>query len=370
MPQNLADDLSDRFLTHTIDVLRFEAHERAKVLALLKQLESQLIAALYAHDPTGVARTAWQQRRLEALLVQVTKLLQTAYREIHGTIRLDLQELARLEAATTMQLMNTAIAAPLLSVGLNAAQLTSVVDDSLILGAPAKAWWASQASALRQRFANEVRQGTFLGEGIDRLVQRVRGSKAASYTDGVLNLSRREGTALVRSSVMTVMNQAKLAIFKANADVLDGITWTSAMDSRVCVVCGALDGKQFSLPDYQPIGGHDLRYPGPVAHWNCRCTSVPTVRAWSDLVKDQDLSKRLKAALRQLPDSTRASMDGQIPASLDYESWLKRKSEAFQKQVLGVGRWEVWQQGKLGFEDLISQNNRPLTVAQLRETLA
>jgi hypothetical protein len=63
---------------------------------------------------------------------------------------------------------------------------------------------------------------------------------------------------------MTVMNQSKMALYAANSNVLEGITCTSAMDSRVCVVCGALDQKPFSLPDLQPIG-QDLRYPGPIA---------------------------------------------------------------------------------------------------------
>jgi len=70
----------------------------------------------------------------------------------------------------------------------------------------------------------------------------------------------------------------------------------------------------------------------------------------------------------KLPPGTRASIDGQIPASLDYKLWLRSKAEVFQIKMPGRVRWKVWRGGKLGFEDLISQNNRPLTVTQLRAT--
>ncbi len=79
MPENLSDRLADKVILHAVDLLRFETHERQKVLRMLRQLESQLIAALYEADPTGITRTAWQQKRLEAMLVQVEKLLQSAY---------------------------------------------------------------------------------------------------------------------------------------------------------------------------------------------------------------------------------------------------------------------------------------------------
>jgi hypothetical protein len=95
---------------------------------------------------------------------------------------------------------------------------------------------------------------------------------------------------------------------------------------------------------------------------------VPTVRPWSDLLWDQSVSQRVKSVVGKLPPGTRASIDGQIPASLDYELWL-RKDGVFQIKTLGRVRWKLWRGGKLGFEDLISQNNRPLTVAQLRATL-
>ena len=58
---------------------------------------------------------------------------------------------------------------------------------------------------------------------------------------------------------------------------------------------------------------------------------------WRDLGIDED----------DIPASTRASMDGQVPAALNYESWLRTQDSAFQRKVLGKTRFELWSSGKL-----------------------
>ena len=55
----------------------------------------------------------------------------------------------------------------------------------------------------------------------------------------------------------------------------------AVIDDATTPECLELDGKQWLLPQdtedydaYIPIG-HDIPFPGPVAHWNCRSTIVP-----------------------------------------------------------------------------------------------
>ena len=59
-------------------------------------------------------------------------------------------------------------------------------------------------------------------------------------------------------------------------------------------------------------------------------------------------------------------MDGQVPADLDYETWLSGKSKSFQLEVLGPGKWDLWQRGKISFTDLVDQRGNELTLAELR----
>jgi len=59
------------------------------------------------------------------------------------------------------------------------------------------------------------------------------------------------------------------------------IEWVSVIDDVTTDECLLLDGKQWLLPDdpqdyegYIPLG-HDVPFPGQVAHWNCRSTQIP-----------------------------------------------------------------------------------------------
>ena len=59
------------------------------------------------------------------------------------------------------------------------------------------------------------------------------------------------------------------------------IEWVSVIDDVTTDICLELDGLQWWLPDdpqdyeaYEPIG-HDIPFPGPIAHWNCSSTQIP-----------------------------------------------------------------------------------------------
>jgi hypothetical protein len=81
---------------------------------------------------------------------------------------------------------------------------------------------------------------------------------------------------------------------------------------------------------------------------------------WRDLGIDAD----------EVPQTTRASMDGQVPAKQTFEAWLKKQSAARQDTVLGADVADLWRRGKINFRDLLDQSGRPLTTEQLRAKAA
>jgi hypothetical protein len=93
---------------------------------------------------------------------------------------------------------------------------------------------------------------------------------------------------------------------------------------------------------------------------NCRSTSIPVLKSW----------KELGIPLDEIPKTTRASMDGQVPAATTFETWLKKQTEERQNRVLGVGKADLWRAGKIGFRDLLDQSGRPLTTEALRAKYA
>ena len=84
---------------------------------------------------------------------------------------------------------------------------------------------------------------------------------------------------------------------------------------------------------------------------------VPVLKTWAELGINMD----------ELPDGTRASMEGQVNDKT-FEDWLRRKTESdptFADRTLGKGRAELWRNGKITMDQMIS-GGQPLTLSELR----
>jgi len=63
--------------------------------------------------------------------------------------------------------------------------------------------------------------------------------------------------------------------------------------------------------------------------------------------------------------STRASMDGQVPADLTFAQWLKRQSAERQNDVLGETRAKLFREG-MALDRFYTDKGRYLTLDELR----
>jgi hypothetical protein len=154
---------------------------------------------------------------------------------------------------------------------------------------------------------------------------------------------------------------ARQHVYEENKDLIASEGWSSTLDTRTSIWCITRDGKAYTPGDHKPIG-HKIPWlggPGKI-HWCCRSTSVPRLKSWRELGIDEG----------EVSDSTRASMDGQVPAQQNFEEWLRRQSAARQNTVLGEGKADLWRRGKITFRDLLDQTGRPLTTEDLRAKAA
>lgn len=361
---SINDRVADRFLEHEVDLARFEEHLGDRALRVLKQLERDLVKELAGEDPTEPIRTTFQQARLKALLSQTRKTIATHYRDIAAEQRKELAELGSVESEFSREALNQIIDANVMTVSVPETSLAAIAGAAtLVQGAPAAEWWKQQGSGLSDRFANQMRQGIARGETIDQLVRRIRGTKAKGYTDGIMALSRSQARALARTSAQAVSNEARRMTYEANEDVIRGIQHLSTLDGRTSPICIARSGSSWDLEGNPlPESPRQEPYPGPPPfHWQCRSVHIPLLKSL-----DEILGRKAATIKNNAHESTQSSMDGQVAGDLKYEDWLKGKPEAFQKKVLGKGKWELWQAGKLSLKDLIDQSGRPLTLAELR----
>jgi SPP1 gp7 family putative phage head morphogenesis protein len=351
--------LVDLFMERAIDLLRLEAGTRDKVVVLLDALERELVGLIASIDPTGPARVRYQRDRLTRLLQVVTNSIRATYRTADVLLAREIREVIDLEAAWTGNAMNSAVHAQFVDAGITRQFLDTLVSEVLIQGAPTKEWWSRQAQGLADKFADQMRMGMAIGEPNSKLIERIRGKAGVR---GLMDISRSSAERLVRSSVQTAANVARTATYAANDDLISALQWHATLDTRTSVWCITRDKHLYSNDDkHTPKDGGPAWGEGPGAlHWQCRSTSVPVLKSWRDLGIDAD----------EVPETTRASMDGQVAASLSFEDWLKRQSVTRQDAVLGEGKAALWRTGKITFRDLLDQNGRPLTTEELRARAA
>jgi SPP1 gp7 family putative phage head morphogenesis protein len=129
-----------------------------------------------------------------------------------------------------------------------------------------------------------MRLGMSQNETLEEMVARVRGISTNGFADGNMALPWAQADTVVRTAVVDIANTARLETYANNSDIIYGVKWVTAHDQRVDDPCLELAGKEWTLPEdptdyaaYEPID-HDLPFPGPIVHFNCRCTQVPVLR--------------------------------------------------------------------------------------------
>lgn len=351
--------LVDLYMERAVDLLRLEAGTRDKVLLFLHELEKELVAQIAKIDPTSDANASRQRKRLTELLKVVEDTIRGTYRDITTLMAREIREIIDVEATWTGQAINASIGVEFSDAGLTRGALQTLVSDASFAGAPLKEWWGRQAQGLFEKFTDQMRLGMAAGETNADLIKRVRGTATQK---GLMDISERSATTLVRSSVQSAANTAREAMYAENEDIIASLQWSATLDTRTSILCMTRDGHHYSNDDeHKPKDGGPKWLEGPgKLHPNCRSTSVPILKTWRDLGIDED----------EVPETTRASMDGQVPAGQTFEQWLKKQPVARQNTVLGEGKADLWRRGKITFRDLLDQNGRPLTTEQLRQKAA
>ncbi len=368
----IAELIVDSFVGHDVNLQRLAAGEQRVIFKMLGQLQKELIAALTTSDLDE--KYPWQRKRYEALRTTVKKILESRYKNIAHVHQDRLIKIAETVSEQTLRLTNAKIGASLLTVGVPLSTLKALANDKVVEGLAAQEWWTRQRDNLRARFMRTIRQGMFAGETLGELVRRVRGKRELRFKDGIMAITTREAEALIRTSLLSVANAARYETYQANDDVLLGQQWLSVLDSRTTQTCMALSGQAWDL-NGRPIGNTKLPFPGfPPIHWNCRSSLTPILKSWEQLAREakgnEKLAKKLDKVESAIDKGTQASMDGEAAGDLTFEGWLKQRSEDEQKEILGPGRWGLWQKGQIGLTDLVDQHHRPLTLEELKASVA
>jgi SPP1 gp7 family putative phage head morphogenesis protein len=333
------DEIRDLAIAHQIYLLRYQARIVREITELLKEVEKDLLIQL------NNVTTEWNAERLEAQLEGVRAIINESWRQADQKLNEDLAALAVYEASHEERIIRESTPVELAYVMPSAEMLVSAVESKPFEGKLLKEWVAKLSDDFYTRIRDAVRMGVIEGESYNQITKRVMGTKALQYSDGVMALNFRQAQAVVATAVSHTANQSRQTFYEANDDLIKGVQWISTLDARTTPVCQSRDGKVY------PVDSG----PRPPAHIRCRSATAPVLKSWQELgLPPQDI-----------PPGTRASMDGQVPVAENYETWLRKKSPAFQDDVLGPTRGKLFREG-MSLDRFVDQSGKEYTLKQLK----
>ena len=164
-------------------------------------------------------------------------------------------------------------------------------------------------------------------------------------------LTRNQARALLRTSITDVQTYTSLETFRANGDIIQRFKYVATLDNRTSPICRSLDGNIFYVNDASALR--------PPQHYNCRSTIVPVVMGYEEI---EGVLKK-----KGVPLGKRASIDGQVPATTNYQNWLFNQPYEQQLRVLGnIDIVDQFRKGRVTVNALVANTGRSLSVGAAR----
>ena len=347
--RSLNEQLALRAIRQAVNIERYKnsvATELAAVLYrdVLPDIEVQLYRGLGA--VSAGESMSFSDRRLRALARSLKETLEGGMATARDMLESRLLALATSESEIAVLTFRNTVLIPFDWVAPSPALLERIARLP-VQGKILKTWFARLSADAQVEIRKQLDMGLVEGESIPQLVGRMRGSSQLAYGDGAFPAIRQHVEAVARTAVGQVSTEVRDATYAANSEVVKGVQICATLDERTCEICMGLDGEEL------PPG----KGPRPPFHFSCRCTTAPVLKSWRELgIKAKDI-----------PEGTRASMDGQAAGKIAYGDWLKAQPRAIQNEALGPARAELFRSGKVKADQFVSDYGRRLTLDQLRK---
>lgn len=354
------EQLADEAVRHAIYYDRYGNGVVRRLISMLNKVDADLFAQLTVALERLPAES-FTVERLESLLTSVRMLNKQAYDAIAQELTGELRGLVAYESGYQAQLFASAMPAQIVAqVHIATASIDQVYSAAMarpFQGRLLSEWSQSIEANRMARIRDAVRMGYVEGETTSQIVQRIRGTRAKGYSDGIIEIDRRNAESIVRTAISHTAGFTRDRFYSDNGSLIKAVGWTATLDSSTSPTCRIRDGKRYTNDTHKPIG-HSLPWLGGPgrAHWRCRSTSVPVLKSYRELGLDID----------DFTPSTRASMDGQVPADMTYADWIKKQSASRQDDILGPTRGKLVRDGGLTIDRFSSDKGKWLSLEELR----
>ena len=347
----------DESISHQVDLRRYEAGLIQRMVATLNRSDSRLFAeltnALQRLDPGS-----FTMKRLEAMLANVRGINTQAYAALTATLETELKAFVAYELAYQSALFAPFVAVQVSFAAITAEQVYAAAMARPFQGGLLKGFLSEIEASKAKRIRQAVAQGFVESKTTDQIVRELRGTRAKGYADGLLEITRRDAQAVVRTALSHMAGFVQDRVTESNKGIIKAVIWHSTLDTRTSAPCIARDLKQYTPDTHKPMG-HSLPWgagPGRF-HWWCRSAQAYVLKSNKELGID--------APDVVMTDGTRASMDGQVPKETSYADWISKQSAARQDQVLGVTRGKMLRNGDLTVAKMFDAKGKLFTLEEL-----
>jgi len=378
------EDLRDAFLRHQIFLMQGVGTINKDVIGILDKSEADMLTQVRKQTSrSGDKITKANQVRLARLQDSITAIRGEAWDNVKKEWNVEAFQLLNEQQeflassfeTVSPTVVNIATVAPPL--------LRSIVTTHPFEGKTLKEWADTVKRADLARIMDQVKIGMVQGESSEQIARRIVGTVGQRGRNGVTQISRRNAAAITRTMVNDFSNQANQTFFQENRDLIQFEVYTATLDSRTTPICQSLDGKRF------PVGEGAV----PPLHFACRSVRIPVLdpdsltgvdrpfKAFTEkgLLDEFTRNNKLKrvSSRKKLPRGFKGRFDkfarkrakqltGNVPASMSYQDWLKTQSPAFQDQILGKTKGQLFRQGGLTLDKFVDKRFNPVTISQLR----
>jgi len=293
-------------------------------------------------------------KSFDDFMEKVDKEILKTYKKVHNTAKRSLLDLVGNSVSYAYQSLETTCG-DFLKIN----KPTRRVSEDIVLKRPIykeatlASSWSGISVGERKRIETIIRKGIADGMTEADIALAIRKGNA-------LNISRAQSKAIVTTAITSVSNQADQAVYKANKKILKGWQYVAIMDSHTTEICAHRNGRIYDIDDFEHL---------PPAHYNCRSTSVPVVKSWSDLNKSDAVLSIRKRNLTDVAESDLVKkFDGEADMRESYDEWLLTQPYAIQKRHLGSDRAvKIFNQGQLSAKQVLASDKRTMSISKMAQ---
>ena len=379
------EQIYDSLVRRQTYMLRYARNTTKESINILKATEKQirLLVLGYADDYAGLQATSAEARALFKQMEQeILSARQEAWVQIQEQVPEEFAQFAALESAAMVRAIEAPFPIDLGLQTLSPKHLNAIVKSQPFEGRTLSEWLKRAEDVDVDRIVRNAKNGMIKGLTPTQVARSVMGSAELDYRDGQVRKVFNDLEATYLTVTNGIGNQIKQDIYAENADIIETEYYVATLDIRTTVECAGNDGKTFKRGE-GPI---------PPLHFRCRSLRIPYINpealrkrgfdATSNsefldkfaeennlgrIASYDDLPRGYKAAYNKWARIETRNKVGQVPATQNFDQFLRNQSVAFQNEYLGIRKAEIFRQGNLTLDQFVTKEGYELTIPDLEK---